>query len=328
MWFAFTASRLFNWCLLNISYLLSCLTGSVFVWGFPFTLSVETSGKCQLSCPECPIGIAQNHAGKLLSPELFQKIIAQTHKHLLYMSLYFQGEAFLNPNIYDFIKRARSKRIYTSISTNGNITDERWVEKLVDSGLNEIIISLDGTNSDSYNLYRVGGDFQLLIRQLNRLSSLLKTMPNVKLKVIIQFLIMRHNENEIPIVREMTKQWGFSLRLKTIQLMNPENENSFLPRKEVYRRYKKIGTHFVLKNPLKNHCYRLYKNPVITSLGEVRPCCFDKSGSYPMGNLNETDFKDIWKSKDYMLFRKRVFNQRKNIDICCNCTEGTKNVYV
>jgi len=84
----------------------------------------------------------------------------------------------------------------------------------------------------------------------------------------------------------------------------------------------------VIKNKLKNHCKRLFRNPVVTSTGVVLPCCFDKAGDNAMGNLSNASFATIWNSDKYMAFRKKVFSERKNIDICTNCTEGTKKVYV
>ena len=68
----------------------------------------------------------------------------------------------------------------------------------------------------------------------------------------------------------------------------------------------------------------LWHDPVITWDGMVAPCCFDKDAQHKMGNLKEKSFKEIWKNGEYTRFRTQLLKGRKNIDICANCSEGTK----
>jgi radical SAM protein with 4Fe4S-binding SPASM domain len=327
MWFTLTAKRILNYFAINISYLLSRLTGSLILWGKPYSLSIESAGTCQLSCPECPLGNRTNHGREFMAETLFKKIIEECKAHVMILSLYFQGEAFLNPQIFKFIKTARNAKIYTIASSNANFKDENWAKRVLDSGLSELIISLDGINQESYETYRQGGDFSLVIKNLQSLSALKKT-KNYHTKVKIQFLVMQHNEHEIPAMKALAKSLGFPLILKSIQLQNPETDTHLLPQEDAYRRYKATGSGYALKNPMKNHCKRLFRNPVITSTGNVLPCCFDKAGKYTMGNVTNTAFGTIWKSNKYNAFRKKVFSERKKLDICTNCTEGTKDIYV
>ena len=328
MLFTLTLNRVLNYILLNFSYLLSRLTGSVVLWGKPYALSVESSGSCQLKCPECPLGSGQNAARKYMSQELYTRIISECKPHCMVLSMYFQGEAFLNPNIFSFISKAKKARIYSILSTNANFSSSDWAEKVVKSGLNELIISLDGMSENTYQMYRKGGSLKLVMNNLEQLSEALKKNKKPGMKVKIQFLIMKHNEHEIPEVKALAKKLKFRLSLKSVQIQNPQSDVHLLPGNRKYRRYKKTDNGFVLMNPLKNHCKRIFYNPVITSEGEVRPCCFDKAGEFPMGNINRDSFDKIWRSENYRSFRKRIFSERKNTDICRNCTEGTKNVYV
>jgi radical SAM protein with 4Fe4S-binding SPASM domain len=75
---------------------------------------------------------------------------------------------------------------------------------------------------------------------------------------------------------------------------------------------------------LANHCWRLWHDPVITWDGLVAPCCSDKDAQHQMGDLKQQSFKQIWKNSNYSNFRKQILKGRKNIDICANCSEGTK----
>ncbi|MEA1874464.1 MAG: radical SAM/SPASM domain-containing protein [Bacteroidota bacterium] len=327
MWFTLTPKRILNYFAINISYLLSRLTGSLILWGKPYSLSIESGGTCQLSCPECPLGNKTNAGRTLMKESLFKQIIKECKSYVMVLSLYFQGEAFLNPRIFNFIEIAANAKIYTIISSNANFKDDNWAKKVLYSGLNELIISLDGANQKSYETYRQGGDFSLVMKNLQSLSALKKS-KSYRTKVKIQFLVMQHNEHEISEMKNLAKSLGFPLILKSIQLQNPKTDTHLLPDNEAFRRYKKTNDGFIIKNKMRNHCKRLFRNPVITSTGDILPCCFDKSEKYDMGNITNTAFATIWKSNKYNTFRKKVFSERKKIDICTNCTEGTKNIYV
>jgi len=327
MWFTLTPKRILNYFAINISYLLSRLTGSLFLWGKPYSLSIESAGTCQLACPECPLGNNTNHSRALMSEGLFNKVIDECKSHVMVLSLYFQGEAFLNPHIFDFIKTARNANIFTIASSNANFKDENWAKNVLNSRLNELIISLDGINQKSYETYRQGGDFNLVFKNLQSLSKL-KASKQYHTKIKIQMLVMQHNEQDIHKMKKLAKSLGFPLILKSIQLQDPKTDTHLLPKNEAYSRYKKTSEGFIIKNKMKNHCKRLFRNPVITSTGNVLPCCFDKAGNYAMGNIDQSEFATIWKSNKYQAFRKKVFSERKKIDICKNCTEGTKHIYV
>ncbi|NPA44738.1 MAG: SPASM domain-containing protein, partial [Chlorobi bacterium] len=73
-----------------------------------------------------------------------------------------------------------------------------------------------------------------------------------------------------------------------------------------------------------NRCKRLWESAVITNTGEILPCCFDKDAKYSFGNVNNESFKSINNNKKALNFRKQLLSNRKQIDICKNCTEGLK----
>jgi radical SAM protein with 4Fe4S-binding SPASM domain len=79
-----------------------------------------------------------------------------------------------------------------------------------------------------------------------------------------------------------------------------------------------------LKNSLKNQCWKLWHGAEITWDGRVLPCCFDKDAQYEMGSLQDKSFAEIWRSQPYQDFRAQLLRSRKEIDICRNCSEGTR----
>jgi radical SAM protein with 4Fe4S-binding SPASM domain len=128
-------------------------------------------------------------------------------------------------------------------------------------------------------------------------------------------------------VESLGKSLGVDqVRFKTAQVYDFENDpNQLIPANNRYSRYKKDKNgKMVFKGALKNSCWRLQHAPVITWDGLVVPCCFDKDAQHRLGNLKMDSFRTIWQNENYRYFRNTLKKGRKNIDICANCSEGTK----
>ena len=229
----------------------------------------------------------------------------------------------MHPQFFEFIEK--SGNINTIVSTNGHFLSEENAEKLVKSGLSRLIISLDGMNKHSYSIYRKNGDFEKVVKGIETVSKeILKRKSHLKLE--IQFLVSRYNEREIDIAKEFAKKNQANLRLKSMQIINREKVEEWQPGNNKFRRYKPEDGTFRIKSQLKNRCFRMWINPVITWNGKVIPCCFDKDASHIMGDLEISTFREIWFGKKYMEFRKSLLSKRAGFDICRNCTSGLKGV--
>jgi len=68
----------------------------------------------------------------------------------------------------------------------------------------------------------------------------------------------------------------------------------------------------------------MWHSCVITWDGQVVPCCFDKDAEHPMGRLDQQNFNEIWHSRAYQNFRESLFHSRSQIEMCKNCSEGSK----
>lgn len=309
------------------SYYISRWTGKVRQWGLPFSLSVEPTTACNLHCPECPSGLRSftRPTGHLDMP-LFQKIVDELSRHLLYLNFYFQGEPFIHKELEDMIAYAVSKGIYTSSSTNAHFLNEERAEKIVRSGLNRLIISIDGSTQEIYEQYRRGGQLKKVIEGTKNLLKARKKLRSHTPYTIFQFLIVRPNEHQIGEIRALAKELGVDeVKLKTAQIYNFEKGHPLIPSNSKYSRYmKQEDGRYHIKNPLHNQCWKLWHSAVITWDGRVLPCCFDKDASYEMGNIKDHTFTEIWNGKSYRDFRERLLRGRKEIDICRNCSEGTR----
>ena len=322
-----TAKRLINALLVYIGFYFSRFFKSAKPWGMPISLSIEPTTACNLGCPECPSGLKQfsRDTGNLKA-ENFNRWLDQLSPTLSYLNFYFQGEPFIHNDILQFISKASQAGIYTSTSTNAHFITEKKAQEIVQSGLDRILISIDGTTQEVYEQYRVHGSLQKVLDGTKHLVEARKNLNSRTPHIIFQFLVVRPNEHQIEEAKQLANEYKVDeIRFKTAQVYNYENGNPLIPTIEKYSRYKRLSNgKFIVKSSLDNHCWRMWSGAVVTWDGKVVPCCFDKDATHEMGNLSKEDFKSIWKGKAYAMFRKQLLKGRKEIDICKNCSEGTK----
>lgn len=322
-----TLRRVWNGLKVLSSYQLSKWTGKPVQWGYPVSISFEPTTSCNLRCPECPSGLrAFTRPTGMLQKDFFRETIDQLHKELLYLVFYFQGEPYLNPSFLDMVQFAASKKIYTATSTNAHYLTDENAKRTIESGLDRLIISIDGTTQEVYQQYRVGGQLSKVLEGARNIVKWKKEMNSTKPFVVFQFLVVKPNEHQIEEVKALAKEIGVDdVWLKTAQIYDYEKDpNQLIPTIDKYSRYRKNGEGYAFKGKLANHCWRLWHDPVITWDGLVAPCCFDKDAQHRLGDLKKKPFKEIWKNGEYSKFRQQILKGRKNIDICSNCSEGTR----
>src|ERR1044071_1114274 len=321
-----TPRRFWNASKVLSSYYLSKWTKKPVQWGYPVSISFEPTTSCNLRCPECPSGLrAFTRPTGMLQKDFFRDTIDQLSKDLTYLVFYFQGEPYLNPEFLNMVQYASSKKIYTATSTNAHYLTDANAKKTVESGLDRLIISIDGTTQDVYQQYRVGGKLDKVIEGARNIVKWKKELNSKKPFVFFQFLVVKHNESQIEDVKQLAKEIGVDqVRFKTAQVYDYENDpNHLIPTIEKYSRYRKgKDGKMKSKSGLGNHCWKLWQGNVISWDGLVVPCCFDKDAMHQLGNLQVQSFKDIWNNDNYKQFRKEIMTSRKNIDICANCSEG------
>jgi len=262
----------------------------------------------------------------MLEEQMFRKIIDEVYPTLSYLLFYFQGEPYLHPKFNSLIRYASNKGIYTATSTNGHYLNESTAEETVRSGLDRLIISVDGTTQEVYERYRIGGFIQKVFDGTRAIVEARRKLQSLTPHLIFQFLVVKPNEHQVDEIRTIANSLGVDqVVFKSAQVYEYEHGNPLIPENDKYSRYR-IGKdgRYGIKNKLLNHCWKMWHSCVITWDGQVVPCCFDKDASHPMGNLQNDSFSAIWNNQRYRQFRASLFKHRKSIDICKNCTEGTK----
>lgn len=296
-------------------------------WGMPISISFEPTTSCNLRCPECPSGLRSfTRPTGMLDPDFFKKTIDEIEKDLLYLVFYFQGEPYLHKSFLELVKYASSKKIYTATSTNAHYLDDENAKRTVESGLDRLIVSIDGTTQETYESYRIGGQLEKVIAGTKNVVKWKRELKSRTPHLIFQFLVVKPNEHQIEDVNRLAKEIGVDeVGFKTAQIYDYEHGSLLIPTIDKYSRYalQEDGS-YKIKNKLLNHCWKLWHSCVITWDGLVVPCCFDKDAWHRMGDLKEQPFYDLWNNDNYKKFRADVLRSRSEIEMCKNCTEGTQ----
>lgn len=322
-----TLRKLWNGFLLFFSFQLSRLTKHPRIWGMPASISMEPTTSCNLRCPECPSGLRSfTRPTGMLEKERFARMLHELAPTLSYLTFYFQGEPYLNPSFLEMVEMAHRKNIYTATSTNAHYLSPEIAERTVRSGLDRLIISIDGTTQDTYQAYRVGGHLEKVITGTKEILAAKKRLKSTTPYVIFQFLVVKPNEHQIEEVYQLANELGVDeVKLKTAQIYDFEMGSPLIPTQDKYSRYEKLADgSYTIKNKMLDQCWRMWHSCVITWNGSIVPCCFDKDAHHVLGSMEQESFRQIWQGEAYRGFRNQLIHARKEIDICRNCTEGTK----
>ena len=321
----FTWRRIYNLIIVETGFLISRIFRQPIVLGKPWAASIEPTTSCNLRCPECPTGlqILKRSKGNL-QIDAYNQILEKLSPNLMHLTLYFQGEPMLNPYFAQMVKQARSRDIFVATSTNGHFLDDTNVDLILKSGLNHLIVSLDGLDEVTYQTYRIRGNLKTVTEGLQRLISAKNHTKSQLPYVELQFIVMRHNQHQIQQMKEFAKTIGVDkLAFKTAQVYHFDSDDTIIPTIKEKSRYKRNEANgsWVIAAKIRNRCHRIWASIVVTWDGRVVPCCYDKDADFQMGNLLVDSLDNIWKNLQYSAFRNKVLTHRKDTDICRNCGE-------
>jgi molybdenum cofactor biosynthesis enzyme MoaA len=288
---------------------------------FDEAIIVEATNICNYECPLCRIPQSTRPKG-YMSFANFKKIFDDLQNHFKQINFTMCGEPTLNvdlPRMIDYCKGKASTLLYTNGSTL-----KKNAEALVDAGLTEIQISIDGVTAEEYQSYRVGGNFANVILGIDEL--LAARGNNVSPKIALQFIIMKNNECNVEVFKKNWVDTGVDvLRFKTVNVFfipyafNSELQSrmhTYLPTNSMYSRYRQTQV-----KKFNGHCSFLKKSMVLWN-GDVALCCYDVDGENVIGNiLGGNKYLDIYNSLAYKVARERI--KKRSLHICENCADST-----
>jgi MoaA/NifB/PqqE/SkfB family radical SAM enzyme len=288
----------------------------------PFAVSIEPHKGCNLQCTGCELGTnVLSRSNGSMSIYDFKKVLQQLPKTVFHINLHFQGEPLLNKSLPDMISLAVKKKFFISFSTNALLLTKERIDMILNSGLQHLIVSVDGYNQTSYEQYRKGGNFQDLQKNIQclvqRRNELNKKYPLIELQTIV----FSFNELHLDDIKKFANKIGVdALTFKTAYAIDLKQAPDYLPMNKKFLRYNSLSDGSLqIKSKTTNRCYRFYTNPVITHDLNVLPCCFDKNAVFCMGNLNNQSFLEILSGEQYSKFEKILLENKYSVKMCCNC---------
>ena len=313
-----------NRILIKLSYHL----GRSWLWSKPKMIMIDPTNHCDLKCPLCPTGLGDKTVDRgLMTLEQFKPIIDRLGKWLQSVNLYSWGEPLLNKSFVDMIRHtACDHEIRTVTSAHLNHLTDEQVEGLVTSGLDKLIVSIDGATQDVYEQYRIGGNIEQVFTNMKRLVDAAK-QHNSNMRVVWNFLVMKQNEHQIEVARERARELGVDITFSIMRtnlkddilgkvVDNIQKDRQWIPENPDFNPYdleKKTR-----KTPIK-FCKRPWMEAFINWNGDVFPCgCVVTEKKYAMGNAFEEDFDDVWNGERYMAARKELLGQDNDLETICH----------
>jgi len=317
-----TPKKILNAVAVYLQYLLKTER----IIGYPIKIYVDPTSVCNLKCPLCPTGKGDKSRSKgFMKFEAFKKIIDEVKDYVIQVDLYNWGEPLLNKEIFKMVEYAHKLGIRTRISTNLTILSESAAENMINSGLDELIVSIDGASEETYQKYRVGGSFEKVIENLKLILRKKEEMKKKNPEVVWQFLIMRHNEHEIEKAKQMAKE--LKVRIRLLPARADMGEEIFLSDEEKKIKYSNwLSDKFskYRRKFFKKSCAFLYTQLIVNWNGSVSSCCGVYPEKYDFGNVFlEGGAIKVWNNQ--MFRRARSIVRRREIVpdiICSNCIKN------
>jgi radical SAM protein with 4Fe4S-binding SPASM domain len=295
-------------------------------WGMPTILQIEPTNRCNLRCSLCPVAEGLIRESGFMKPELFRRIIDEVQDFVFLILLWEWGEPFIHPDIYEMIAYAHSKGIQLVSSSNGHIfAHGDHAEKVVRSGLDSLIVAVDGVSQETYTKYRRDGNLETVLTGIRSVVAKKRELNLQTPFINLRFIAMRHNEHEIPLLDNLAKSLGVDVfTLKTLYPghdVDPAQDkyNAFIPQNPRYRRFQYTDD-FARIRQVRNPCNHLWRSPAIHWNGVVCPCSFDVEENYPFGDLEKTTLRDIWFGDAYTTMRRQFRDNWESIHACGNCS--------
>lgn len=280
------------------------------------SVRIEASSVCQLKCPLCPTGAGLNKTTAVgwgfLKFSAFKEFL-EKNPWVRNVEISNWGEVLLNPELGEIVKYAYEKKVNIHIANgvNLNFAREDVLESIVKYEVKHVRVSIDGATNETYQKYRIGGDLDKVLKNVERINHYKERYNSRYPELTWQFVIFGHNENEIPLAREMARRLNMRFDPK------PNWDSSFSPVKDKEKVLKETGM-----NVEKTHrpwCYQLWKQPQINWDGKLLGCCVNFWSDF--GNAFEEGMEKTMDSEKFKYMKAMLLGAKPPRDDipCLKC---------
>ena len=297
-------------------------TGRVGPLMTPVHVAIEPTNACNAQCPVCETGnFTMRRRKGLLDFKAYRTLIDEIAPTTTTLMYYFMGEPFLNKHSYDMIRYARDRGIYVETCTNGDLADAQGV---IYSDINKVSFQLGGMDEETHRRYRVRTSLAKAHANLHALIDLRRRNPQSNVQIDVGFIVMRHNEHQVPAFLKWAKEIGAD----TANVIDPCARNmleahAYLPKDRKYWFYDEEAFERGVLKPKHlpdNECQWIWNSIQINWDGEAVPCCRDPNGLHPLGNVFEHGLRRVFNGKKAREFRRQILDNQGNVEICKLCS--------
>lgn len=283
------------------------LAGRVVLSGRPAHLKIELTNYCNLACPMCPHAQMQREVG-YMKPALFYRILDQAAPHVEFVYLHHLGESLFHGRIGDFIRYGRTLGVATGLSTNATFLDRRKGRLLLESGLDFLVISLDGATEKSYQRMRVGGNFASTLENVRAFIAL-KTQIENSTQVVVQLIVTEHNRHEID---RFARTWEGQAQVMIKQARDWAGQVT-IPLSEL----DKTGGRSAIQH---TPCRMLWTELTVLWDGSVVPCANVFERQNVLGDLSRESLDEVWNGAALRALRlAHLRDAVSEIPVCATC---------
>lgn len=261
------------------------------------SLIIEPTNTCNLRCTFCFVTEGMTREGGFMEFDLFKKIIDDS-PDLEHLCMHNWGEPLLHKDIFKMIEYAKNKGVnYVVMNTNGTLLTDKMIDQIVDSKLDIIRFSIDGS-AETFKRVR-GVELQNIEQNINKLKNV-KEIRRPELKMGVVFTIEEDTEGDVEDYITHWEKIVDHVRLQPKLITSPRTE--------------------VCPEPFGKD----YGKLVVLWDGRVIPCCVDYNANLTVGSVQNDTIQNLWKNEKMDLLRKQHLNGQFP-DTCANCNECESN---
>lgn len=299
--------------------------------GYPPVYAIDLSSSCNISCYVCPAGkLNQKTPNKNMSPDHYKKMIDEIQDRTLAVFFYPIGEPFMNKAAYEMIDYAHQRNIFTIASTNAQlINTEKKAEKLVNTGLNHLIVSISGITQETHSKYHILGDINQVFSNVKKISTAKKQLGSNTPHITLRFIRFTYNKKDIGKLKKIKNELGInSISVRDARVNMTGNDLPNVNGKNFLDYLNNcVSKKDEMVSPRKS-CYWPWLIGVITWDGSVAPCCQypwiqSKESKNYFGNVFEAaSFKEVWQGQRLQKLRLSLLTGNGKPSFCRACVRN------
>lgn len=307
----------------------------------PTHYDIAVSKICNIKCPFCP---RQTFPADVIQSGLMgDEHFAPVAPHLDAagrVGLYGLGEPFLNKRFFDFLAAAKERGAYCMTSSHGMSLTGEMIGRILDSGLDELCVSMDGANARTFNFLRSGADFRTVVANVTRLLALRNERGQATPKVHIACAISKYNVWQLAAMVRLAHRMGADqVAFSNLVLDHPEHAHASIVGTRVFRlnlararrEAERLGMEMVYffqmpfpyrdepppepRDGVRHGCPSAWRQLIVERDGNLKPCCYLDTS---LGNSTERPLAEAFNSEAGVALR-RTFTEGQYLPKCKNC---------